>query len=93
MPPWAAWLGWGIAVYRFVLWLMERAAQEPRTAHLRATRDELRALRAMCGEAIENKEVIKGDAERQFVRQIAYHLLAIEGHVGAAMGGTHAPKQ
>ena len=99
MPNWAAWLGWvatligwGIAVVQFVYWLMQRAAQEPRNAHLRATRDELRALRAMCTEAIDKGEVIKGDSERQFVRQIAYTLVGIEGHIGAALGGTHAPQ-
>jgi hypothetical protein len=46
----------------------------------------------MCTEAVQTGEVIKKDAERQFVRQVAYMLVGLDGHIGAVMGGTSAPK-
>lgn len=78
---------------RLVTWLVEWGVRHgPRYAYLRAIRDEIRALRTMCSEAIDTGGAITGDAERQWVRQVAYRLRAIEGHIGALMGGRHAPK-
>jgi hypothetical protein len=44
------------------------------------------ALRTMCVEAVERAEVINTDPTRQWVRQVAYHLLCMEGQLQAMMG-------
>ncbi len=88
MPNFLAWLGWIMSAVQFVWWLMDWHAGKGRRLHLRATRDELVDLRAMCTEAINRGEVIRGDSERQWVRQLAWSLVGIEGHIHAAMGET-----
>jgi hypothetical protein len=67
MPTWVAGTGWVLTVVQFLYLLVEWARKGPRYEHLRATRDQVRTLRAMCTEAIDNAEVIKTDAGRQWV--------------------------
>jgi hypothetical protein len=93
MPIWAAWLGWiltvGQAIWRFVQWRESNVKR----SHLRAVRDDVRALRDACSETLKAGEVCAGPAERQWVRRIDDGLQAIENHIGAALGGSSPPKR
>ena len=85
MPEWITW-GLGILnVVQFVRYILDKRTRSAHDAHLVAAKDSLVALRAMCIEAINSGEVIKNDPTRQFVRQIAYTLVGIEGHLNAAL--------
>ncbi len=64
----------------------DRQVWKAHRSHMVATRDELRAIRAMLNEAIENKEIIKTDDARQLMRAIAYQLVGVEGHFDAMLG-------
>src|SRR5215471_21672462 len=93
MPNWAAWSGWfltvvsvALNVVQYVKYLLDRRVYEAHRGHLLATRNELQAMRAMMTEAIQNQEIVKDDAERQFIRTMAYQLVAIEQHLDAMLG-------
>jgi hypothetical protein len=93
MPTWVAWSGvigtfvFGpITVLGYVKYLLDKKVYEAHRAHLLATRNELRAMRAMMTEAIDNKEIVKGESERGFIRTMAYQLVAVEQHIDAMLG-------
>lgn len=73
----------GISVFQLVRELINRKVRQTEAAHLHALGNSLAHLRMMCSEAIQTGEIIKTDASKQFVRQIAYSLLTAEAHVDA----------
>src|SRR5215472_4562657 len=93
MPNWASWSGvlgtfafGALNVWQYVRYLLDTKVYEAHRGHLLATRNELQAMRAMMTEAIQNQEIIKDDAERQFIRTMAYQLIAVEQHLDAMLG-------
>ena len=93
MPTFFAWFFGFLTVLQTVWILMEWWAKKGRSAHLRATRDDVRAIREMCQNAANGDGVFQGEAERAWIRQLDYQLRSIENQIGAAMGGTSAPKR
>jgi hypothetical protein len=90
MPNWVAWSGvigtfafGGLSAWQGVRYLLDKKVYDAHYAHLLATRNELQSMRAMMSEAIENREIIRDDAERQLIRTMAYQLVAIEQHIEA----------
>src|SRR5262245_21451453 len=99
VPDWAAWTGWiatfafgVISVWQFIQYLKDRAARDANKKHLLAMKHSLQSLRQMCSEAIQVEEVIKTDPVRQWVRQVAWTLLGIEGHIDKLLEIEHAVK-
>jgi hypothetical protein len=72
-------------VWQLFLYFVDRKARDANKRHLRATKVSLQAVRAMCTEAIERGEVIKSEAEKQYVRQIAWTIRGIEEHIDAIL--------
>ena len=96
MPEWAGWLGLvfgATSVYQFFRDWVNRKALKREAGHLQALGQSLAHLRAMCSEAINSGEVIKSDASKQFVRQIAYSLLTAESQVKAIEDGISGVKK
>jgi hypothetical protein len=90
LPAWAGWLSLILAVIfgvlsliQFVQFLIDRKARSIYDKNVVAARGSLVALRAMCTESINNGEIIKTEASKQFVRQIAYMVLSIENTLTA----------
>jgi hypothetical protein len=89
MPNWLAWtltLGFGaLNLLQFFQYWVDRKARDAHKTHILAMKRSLQALRQMCSEAIDIGETIKTDAARQWVRQVAWTLVGIEGHVDALL--------
>lgn len=84
--PILAWLGWIIAVIQFMWRIIDWRVNKHKVSSLNAVLTEMQALRSMCIEAINTGEVVRTDPQRQFVRQIGWALVGIEGHIRAALG-------
>jgi hypothetical protein len=85
------WPGWSLVFGTlFVIQLIRewraRMMRSTHDTHLRATLEQLGLLRVMLTEAIDKGEVIKSNAEKQWVRQLAWSLVGVEGHLRAALG-------
>ncbi len=85
LSAWAGWLSLILAIVfgvlsliQFVQYLIDRKTRSVYDRNVVAARNSLGNLRAMCTEAINNAEIIKTEASKQFVRQIAFTALNIE---------------
>ena len=99
MPDWVAWSGvvgtfvFGIlSMFQWIQSIREKARRDAHRDHLLAVKRSLEAVRDSCTEAINQGEIVKTDAVKQFVRLIAYQLVGIEGHIDAALGMAHVPQ-
>ena len=93
MSNWLAWIFGVLNVIQFVSYLLDKRSRSAHDLHLIAARDSLAAMRAMFTEAIDKGEVIKTDPTKQFLRQAAYTLLGIEGHLNAALSKRRKPNE
>ncbi len=85
MPAWVAWTGWGLSVFQFVLYLLDKKARDVQIANIVAARKTLAGIRAMCSEAIETQEIINSAPARHFARQVAYSVLGVENMLEAVL--------
>jgi hypothetical protein len=72
-------------VWQFFQYWVDRKARDANKKHAFAMKRSLQALRQMCAEAIDNGEVIKTEPVKQWVRQVAWTLVGIEGHIDALL--------
>src|SRR5438105_12055644 len=92
MDNWVTWAGvigtflfGGISVWQLFQNLVDRKVRDANKKHILAMKNSLQAVRQMCAEAIETQEVIKTEAVRQWVRQVAWTLVGVEHHIDAML--------
>jgi len=88
MPNWVGWAGvigtfvfGGLSVFQFIRDLISRRVRESEEGHVEALGNSLAELRLICNDTIQRGEILKSDASKQFVRQIAAGLRSAEAHV------------
>ena len=65
-----------LSLYQFVRSQKEKAVQSPQYNHLHALRTSLVTLRSNFIEAVQLGEAVKSEGARQWVRSMAYHVMA-----------------
>jgi len=70
-----------VSLFQLIREIIKKKVRASEEKHVEALGNTLADLRHMCNDTVERNEVLKTNASKQFVRQIAMNLRSAEGHV------------